>query len=109
MPLEGLHAGGARAAMALPDLVESLVLCELDPAAPVTREAGFEQIAVPVLVAHGARGGGGGSLGLHRQLVERLGDARWLILGRSDVEILHGPEADVLLPAIRTFVLREAL
>lgn len=110
--LLGQAAGAALAlecALALPELVESLVLCDVDPEAPGAREMAprLEEIAVPVLVAHGAQDGA--AWGFHRELVQGLGDARWLILGQSEDPILHGPEADVLLPAIRSFILRAAV
>ena len=97
-------------ALAWPELIESLVLCDLDPdeAPPgwsVTER--LEELALPVLVLHGAAEGAG--VEVEREIVASLDDVRWVILGQSRRSSLHGPEADVALSAIRSFVLKAAV
>jgi hypothetical protein len=98
-------------AIACPDQVESLLLCDLDPAeAPQGWSVAerLDELTLPVLVAHGFAEGREAPP-VEREIVAGLGDARWLILGQSGRSVLHGPEADVALPAIRSFVLKAAL
>lgn len=62
------------------------------------------EIEVPVLVACGAYD----ELtpeSCHRPIVDGLADVRWLILGQSSHNVFHEHEADLLLAAIRSFVM----
>jgi pimeloyl-ACP methyl ester carboxylesterase len=108
------QGGGAvlalECALAWPELVESLLLCDFDPAEgpPGWRvDERLRELQLPAFVAHGAEEGADAVPS--RALVTGLDDARWLILGQSGRSSLHGPEADVVLPAIRSFVLRAAV
>jgi proline-specific peptidase len=62
------------------------------------------EIKAPVLVACGAYDGLTPER-CHRPIVESLADARWLILGQSSHAVFHEYEADLLLGAIRSFVM----
>jgi pimeloyl-ACP methyl ester carboxylesterase len=64
------------------------------------------EISAPVLVTCGAYDELTPN-SCHRPIVEGLSDARWLILGQSSHMIFHESEADLVLSAIRRFVLSD--
>jgi len=64
------------------------------------------EIEVPALVACGLYDHF--TLSCHREIVDGLGDADWLILGQSSHGSMMEGEADLLFAALRDFVLRNA-